>query len=108
MVDWSLASSPLAVRIGHGWVLGQHTADRPVEQVWVVDKSLGVEGVIVQHDGAVRAQTATDTPNDEVANPAIGKPASDVEVLDGQFTDDGEAKDYAQLRSGCVVCPVEV
>ena len=55
MVDWSLASSPFSVRVGHGRVLGQDAGNRPVEQVWVVDESLVVEGVIVHHQGSVVA-----------------------------------------------------
>ena len=98
VIDWRLASSPLTVRIGHRWVLGQHTAAGPVEQVWVVHEGLGVEAVIVQHNGSVAAQTTADTPNEEVADPAIGQPAPHVEVLDRELADDGEAENDAQLR----------
>ena len=71
MVDWSLTSSPLSVRIGNGWVLGEHAADGPVEQVGVIDQSLGVEGMVIEDQGAVMAETTADTPNNEVADPAI-------------------------------------
>ena len=69
MVDWSLASSPLSVRIGHGRVLWEDAGNRPVEQVWVVDKSLVVEGVIVHHNWAVITETTSNTPKDEEADP---------------------------------------
>lgn len=108
MVDWSLASSPLAVRIGHRWVLGQHAAYRPVEQVWVIDQCLGVERMIVEHQGAISAETTADTPNNEVHDPAVGKQAPRVEVLDGQFTNDGETENDTNLGPGRIVCPVEV
>ena len=108
VIDWSLASSPLTVRIGHGWVLGKNAADRPVEQIWVVHQSLGVEGVIVQHNGSIAAETAADTPNDEVADPAVGQPAPHVEVFDGELADDGESEEDTKLCPGGVVRPVEV
>ena len=108
VIDWSLASSPLTVRIGHGWVLGKNAADRPVEQIWVVHQSLGVEGMIVQDNGSIAAETAADTPNDEVADPAISQPASHVEVFDGELANDGEAEEDTKLCPGGVVRPVEV
>ena len=108
VIDWSLASSPLTVRIGHGWVLGKNAADRPVEQIWVVHKSLGIEGVIVQHNGSIAAETAADTPNNEVADPTVGQPAPHVEVFDGKLTDNGEAEKDTKLGPCGVVRPVEV
>jgi len=108
MEDRSLASAPLAVRIGHGRVLGQNTGDCPVEQVRVVDKSLGVEGMIVEDNGAVVAKTTSDTADDEPADPAVGQPATNVEVLDGELTDHGEAEKHAELGARGVVGPVEI
>ena len=108
VIDWSLASSPLTVRIGHGWVLGKNAADRPVEQIWVVHQSLGVEGMIVQDNGSIAAETAADTPNDEVADPAVSQPAPHVEVFDGELANDGEAEEDTKLCPGGVVRPVEV
>ena len=108
VIDWSLASSPLTVRIGHGWVLGKNAADRPVEQIWVVHQSLGVEGMIVQDNGSIAAETAADTPNDEVADPAISQPAPHIEVFDGELANDGESEEDTKLCPGGVVRPVEV
>lgn len=108
MVDWSLASSPLAVRIGHRRVLGQHAADRPVEQVRVVDQCFGVERVIVEHQGAIGSETTADTPNNEVADPAVGKQAPRVEVLDWQLANDCETENHTDLGPSCIICPVEV
>lgn len=108
VIDWCLSCAPLSVRIGHGRVLGENTSDSPVEKVWIVDEGLGIEGVIVQHKGAVVTETTTDTSDDEVANPAVGQPATDIEVLDGQLTDDSEAEKHANLSSSRVVSPVEV
>ena len=61
VIDWSLASSPLAVRIGHRRVLWEDTSDSPVEEVRMVDQSLGVEGVIVEDQRLVVPETASDT-----------------------------------------------
>ena len=99
VIDGSLASSPLSVRIGHGRVLGEDAACRPVEQVWVVHQSLGVERVVIENDGSVGAETTANTPNDEIADPAIGQPASRIETLDGEFTDDGKTQKDAKLSS---------
>lgn len=108
VVDWRLASSPLAVRVGHGWVLGQHAADRPVEQVGVVHQCLGVERVIVEHYGSVCTQATADTPNNEVHDPAVGQQAPSVKVLDGQLANHGETKNHADLGPCRIVGPVEV
>ena len=108
MEDWSLASAPLAMRIRHRWVLGENAGDCPVEQVRVVDESLGVEGMIVENNRAVVAKTTSDTADDEVADPAVGQPATNVEVLDGQFADHGEAEEHTKLRAGSIVGPVEI
>ena len=107
VIDWSLASSPLAVRIGHRWVLRENTSDGPVEEVWMVDQRLGVEGVIVEDQGTVVSETASNTSNDEVTDPAVCEPAPHVEVLDGELTDDSEAEQYTDLSSGSIVSPVE-
>ena len=61
VIDWSLTSSPLAVRIGHRRVLWEDTSNGPVEEVRMVDQSLGVEGVIVEDQGLVVPETASNT-----------------------------------------------
>jgi hypothetical protein len=108
VIDWSLTSSPLSVRIGNGWVLWQNLADRPVEEIWVVDQSLGVEGVIVEDQRAVSTQATADTPNNEVHDPTVGQPAPHVEVLDGELANDGESEDDASLGPRRIVSPIEI
>ena len=108
VIDGSLSGAPFAMGIRHGWVLRENAGDSPVEQVWVIDESLGVEGVIVQHNGAVVTETTTDTTDDEIADPSVGQPAANIEVLDGQFTDHGESEEDAELGARGVVGPVEV
>lgn len=108
MVDWSLASSPLSVCIGHRGVLGQDTGHCPVEQIRVVDQRLGVEGVIIENERTVVTETTADTSDNEVANPTVSQPASHVEILDGELTNDGQTENDANLSSGRVVGPVEV
>jgi len=108
MVHWGLTSLPLAVCIRHRRVLGQDTSNGPVEQFRVVDEGLGVEGMVVKDEGTVVTETATDTTDDEVADPTVCEPATNVEVLDGQLTDDGKAEEDTNLSAGGVVSPVEV
>ena len=71
MVNWSLASSPLSVRIGDRRVLGENAGNSPVEEIWIVDESLGVESVIVEDKWAIVSETTADTSEDEVANPTV-------------------------------------
>ena len=61
VIDWSLASSPLAVRIGHRRVLWEDTSDGPVVKVRVVNQRLLVPGVIVEDQGTVVSETASNT-----------------------------------------------
>ena len=103
-----LTSSPLTVCIRYWGVLGQHTGDVPVEQVGVVCKRLGVEGIVVHHDGTVVTETLTESSHDEVGDPEIGKTYTHVEALDWKFTNHGETKEATNLSTSCVVSPVEV
>ena len=72
MIDWSLASSPLAVRIGHRRVLWEDTSDGPVVKVRVVDQRLLVPGVIVEDQGTVVSETTSNASENEVTYPGIG------------------------------------
>jgi len=108
MVDRGLSGSPLAVSIRNWRVLGEHTGDVPEEEVGVVGKCLGVESVIVHDDRSVVLKTATETSNDEVGDPGIGDPATNVEVADGELTDNGKSEEATELSARCVVGPVEV
>ena len=108
VVDGSLAGAPLAVHVWDGWVRGEHTSECPVEDVWVVEESLGVPLVIHQHERTVEAETATDTSDQEESAPEVGEGGSHVEVLDGKLTDHSKAEDYSKLSSGRVVSVVEV
>ena len=108
MVHRVLTSPPLAMCIRNWGVLGKHTGHGPVEQVWVVGKGLGIQGVIVQTDGTVVTETLSESPDHEVGDPDVSDTATCVEVLDGELTDDGETEDTTDLGAGGVVCPVPV
>lgn len=71
MVDGGLSGSPLSVGVREGWVLGQDSCHIPVEQVGVVDQSLGVNTMVVHHDGSVVLETSAETSHHEVDNPAV-------------------------------------
>ena len=72
VIDWSLASSPLAVRIGHRRVLWEDTSDGPVVKVRVVDQRLLVPGVIVEDYWTVVSETTSNASENEVTYPGIG------------------------------------
>lgn len=59
MVDGGLSGSPLSVSVGERWVLGQDSCDGPEEEIWVVGKSLGVEGVVVHDNWSCETETTT-------------------------------------------------
>ena len=108
MVHRSLSGSPLSVGIGHRRVSGEDSCAGPVKEVGVVDQRLGVEGVVVEHDGSVGEETAAKTSDHEVDAVGISQPAPHVEVLNGQLSDDQEAKGNSHLSAGSVGSPVEV
>jgi len=108
MVDRGLSGSPLSVRVGHGRVLGDHAKHCPIVQIRVVEQRLGVELMVPKDDGAIMAETTTDTADDEEDDPSVGQPAANVEVLDGEFADHGEAEENTKLCAGGVVGPVEI
>ena len=90
MVDGSLSGSPLSVSIGNRWVLGQDSCHVPVEQVWVVDQSLGVDTVVVHHNRSVVLESSTEASYNEVDDPTVSQPTSYIEVLDGKLSDEEE------------------
>ena len=67
-----------------------------------------MKSVIVHHNWSVALETATETTNHKVDDPAICEPATDVEVLDWQLTDHCETKKTSNLSAGSIVGPVEV
>ena len=108
MVSGVLTHSPLTMSIGNGRILGEDASECPVEEIWVVDKGLGVEGMIVHHKRAVVTETTTNTSDQEVAHPTVCEPATNVEVLDGELTDDGKSKNDTSLSTSGIVGPVPV
>lgn len=71
VIDGSLSGPPLSVCIGDGRVLGQDLCQVPVEQVGVVGERLGVQRVIVHHDGAGVAETSSEPAGHEVDDPRV-------------------------------------
>lgn len=108
MVDWSLPSAPLTVSIWHWWVAWQNTADIPPEEVWVVEESALVEPMVIEHDWSLVSQTSANTTGHEEDHVSVGDPASHVEVLDWQLSNDGETQEASDLSSSRIVGPVVV
>jgi len=108
VVDWHLACHPLTVGIWNRWVLWQDTGHGPVEEVWVVDEGLGVEGMVPEDGWSVVSETTAGSTDDVVDNPAVSESATSVEVFDWQLTDGEESKTNSELGSCGVVSIVEV
>ena len=108
MVDWVLSGLPLAVGIWDWWVLWKNTGQGPAHQVWVVSQSLGVEGVVIQHQWTVVSETTARASDDVVNDPEVGESATSIEVLDWELTNGEETKNNSELGSGGVVGEVEV
>ena len=108
MEDWRLSSAPLAVGIWNWWVARQHTANVPPEEVWIVEESTLVEPMVVEHDWSLESQTSTNATGHEEDHVSVGDPASHVEVLDGQLSNDCKAQQASNLSSGGIVGPVVV
>lgn len=108
VIDGGLSGSPLSVGIGHRRVSGEHPTASPPEEVWVVHERLGVELIVVEHDGSVGEETTAQAPDHEVDAVGVGEPASHVEVSDGQLSDHQETEGYSELGAGGVGGPVEV
>ena len=108
MVDGSLSGSPLTVSIRNWGVLGQNAADIPEEEIGVVDKGLGVHGVVVHADRSLDRETTSKSSNDKEDNPGVSDSASNMEVLDRELTDNSKTEEDSKLSSSAVVGPVEV
>ena len=108
MEDWRLPHSPLLVSILQRGVLRKDSGEIPVEQIWIVDESLGVDLVVVGDDGSGVLQPSAQPSRDEETDVEVGDPASDVEVLDRQFSDEEQAQHAPDLGPGCVVGEIEI
>jgi len=108
MEHWGLSGFPLSVGIGDGRVLSEGSGQVPVEQVGEVEERLHVDLLVVHHDGTSGLQTSAESLHDEEDDPSVTKPHSDVEVLDGQFSDEEETENATHLSSAGIVGPVEV
>jgi len=108
MIDGGLSHSPLSVSVWERWVLWEDSCACIVEQVWVVNKCLCIEGIVVHDNWSVIEKTSTKTSYDEVCSPGIGEPASHVEILNGKLSDHEESQHASHLSSRGIVSPVEV
>ena len=61
MIHWVLGRSPLAVRVGHWWVLWESSSQVPPKEIWVVLKSSLVESMIVGYQWSGVSQTSSKT-----------------------------------------------
>jgi len=73
----------------------------------MVNQSLGVPGVIVEHQGSVASETASSTSDDVVHNPEVGESGTSIEVLDWELSDGEESKDDTALSSSGVAGEIE-
>ena len=108
MIHWVLGCLPLAVRVRHGWVLWQHSADNPLCKIWVVKECLRMHLVVVHHNGTVVQQTTSKTSDNKVHAVEVCNPATGIKVLYWKLTDYKESKCNSNLGSGCVVSEVPV
>ncbi len=108
MEDWSLSSAPLAMGIWNWWVAWQNSAHIPPEEVWIVEKSALMEPMVVEHDWSLESQTSANTTRHEKDHVCVGEPASHVEVLDWQLSNDGKTQEASNLCSRGIVGPVVV
>ncbi len=106
--DWLLSGPPLSVGIWDWWVLWQHVAQGPVDQIWVVHQCLRVEWVIVKHDWTVKQKSTATSSDAVVDDEGVGESASGVEVLDWELTDGEKSEDDSHLGLGGVAGHVEV
>ena len=108
MEHWLLSRSPLSVGVWHWRVLWKNSADVPPEQVWVVQQGSGVELVVVENNWSLISQTSAESLGHEDDQVEISEPASDVEVLDWELSNDSQTKEASELSSGGVVSPVPI
>lgn len=106
--DWRLSSSPLSVSVWDWWVAWQHTGHVPPEQVWIVKQSSLMESMIVENNWSLISQTSANSTRHEEDHVCIGDPASHIEVLNWQLSNDGETQEASELSSSGIVGPVMV
>lgn len=86
VIDRVLSGSPLSVSIRDRRVLRKNLSDGPEEQIWVVNQGLSVEGMVVKNNRSVVDKTTAQASDNEEDAPCISKPASDVEVFNGELS----------------------
>ena len=88
MIDWSLSGSPLSVSIWNRGALRKYSGQSPVEEIWIIDECFGVDWLVVHDNGSGILKTSAESLHHEKDDPCICQPASDIEVLDGEFSDE--------------------
>lgn len=87
MVDGSLSGSPFSVSIWNGWVLWQNPCNVPKEQVWIIHQCLCLHCIVIHDNWPGKLKTSSQPSNHEVDEPGISEPASYIEVLNWQLSD---------------------
>lgn len=108
MEDWGLSSSPLSVSVWNRWVLWQDSAEVPPEEIWVVGESSRVESVVPHDNWSLESKTSSESLGDEEHEVGVRQPASNVEILDWEFSNNCETKKASQLSSSGIVGPIPV
>jgi hypothetical protein len=103
-----LTNSPLSVCVRDWRVLWQNAGNVPVEKVWIVCKSFGVQGMVVHDNWTIVSETATETSDNKECNPAVSKGDTSVEILNWELANNEKTEEAADLCSGCIVGPVEI
>ena len=108
MVDRCLTGSPLSMSVRTRGVSGKNLCQIPVEEIWIIDERLRMKCMIVKHYGSGRAQASAKTAQHKVHYPGICQPASHVEVLYWELSNEQKTQKTSQLSTRCVISPVKV
>ena len=90
MEYWSLSSSPFLVVIWNWRVSWQHSSQIPPEQVWVVQQCSRIEFLIVEYNWSSESKTSSESLGDEIVDVEIGQPASNIEVLNWELSNNSK------------------
>ena len=103
-----LSGSPLSVGIWNWRVLWENSAHIPPEEIWVVQQGSCVELMVVEDDWSLISQTSSESLRHKDDQVEVSQPASNIEILNRELSDDSQTKKASELSSGGVVSPVPI
>lgn len=101
MEDRLLGQSPVEMRVRFDRVFSHNAGLNPPEEIWLVQKTLDVELVVVHEPRSSVDYSSTDTFNEEPVHDHVANRETSVDVLDWHLSDNKQANSTSHVKAIC-------